>query len=172
MGQRLRILGAARAAPLVVLLCSAASAAAVCGSGRSSTLQPPSSASTAAVAATAEPVILQTASDASLSSGGITLSLPPLGTTPQVSREEAVRLATGPNEQVIEVALAEVDSRTQVPPIHPLAWVVSVKPIGGFAPPSRPYGVPSSVPTAHVDYDLIVIDASNGTLIFGYMGAN
>ncbi|MHB8685465.1 MAG: hypothetical protein ACYC9X_14205 [Dehalococcoidia bacterium] len=98
--------------------------------------------------------------------------MPPAGSVAKVSVEEALWAALRPGERVREVVLAELDDTYAVPPVHALAWVVSVIPIGGrFLEPGGPAGVPTWVPRLRpITHDLMFVDAITGNVIYGVMG--
>lgn len=168
MGRKVRLLRSRPepVASLALIALCALALSAVCGSPSA-----PPGGPTAAVA-TPQPVVLATASIASLSSAGYTLTGPDRAASVNSGDAIASVLSQFPGAVVREAVLAVLDDAYRVPKVHQLVWAVSIVPAGGIQWASN--GPPGSDPSKLVppSYDLVFLSADTGAFIEGLIGAN
>jgi hypothetical protein len=117
--------------------------------------------------------MLKTVSATALAQAGIRLQ-PPAGAAvvSQAAAQQAALRASpaGPASAVREAVLADFDDMNRVPPIHALAWAVSLTIPPGFRASSS--GPPSGDRALRpASYLVVFIDASTGAFIEGMAGS-
>ena len=117
--------------------------------------------------------MLKTVSATALAQAGIRLQPPASSAVvSQAAAQQAALRASpaGPASAVREAVLADFDDMNHVPPIHALAWAVSLTIPPGFHAPSS--GPPSGDRALRpASYLVVFIDASTGAFIEGMAGS-
>ncbi len=117
--------------------------------------------------------MLKTVSATALAQAGIRLQPPTSSAVvSQAAAQQAALRASpaGPASAVREAVLADFSDTNHVPPIHALAWAVSLTIPPGFRAPSA--GPPPGDPALKApSYLVVFIDASTGAFIEGTAGS-
>ena len=123
--------------------------------------------------ATPTPTITLRSVDAvQLAKARIILTPPPPGSVPAVTQAAAEQAALRPGDKVREIVLAMFDNAGSVPPIHALAWVISIRPAGGFGTTEGGSALPRSPePPIRLKWELRFVDATSGKLLFDISGS-
>ena len=116
--------------------------------------------------------MLKTVSATALAQAGIRLQPPTSSAVvSQAAAQQAALSASpaGPASAVREAVLADLNDTNNVPPIHTLAWAVSLTMPPGFRAPSA--GPPGNPPPKAPSFLVVFIDASTGAFTEGMAGS-